>query len=29
MAAGAPAILLAFQPVTFNFLMGMTVDGGG
>ena len=29
MAAGAPAILLAFEPVTFNFLMGMTVDGGG
>ena len=29
MAAGAPAILLAFQPVTFNFLMGMTVDGDG
>ena len=29
MAAGAPAILLAFQPVTFDFPMGMTVDGGG
>lgn len=29
MAAGATAILLAFQPVTFDFPMGMTVDGGG
>ena len=29
MAAGAPAILLAFQPVTFDFPMGMTVDGSG